>query len=73
MKYKIKCKSCGEILEAEVPIKNEIKCKCGNIAIYSDYIAYGMQNHLPMEECFEKLTESLTIKEVTKQLNNLEK
>jgi len=73
MKYKIKCKSCGEILEAEVPIKNEIKCKCGNIAIYSDYIAYGMINHLSKEECFENLNKPLNLNEVKKYFDKYKK
>lgn len=49
--YKIKCKSCGDILQTKVPTKNEIICSCGNISIYSDYIGYGYVNHLSAEEC----------------------
>ena len=51
--YKIKCKLCGNILQTKVSIKNEIKCSCGNISIYSDYIGYGYIKHLSVEECYE--------------------
>lgn len=63
-KYKIRCKNCNTILEAEVPIRDEIKCKCGNIAIYSDYIAYGIKKNLPAEECYEDLSEPLSKEEI---------
>ena len=35
-KYKIRCKTCGDILEAEIPLKGEIRCSCGNVGIYSE-------------------------------------
>ena len=53
--YKIKCKLCGDILQTKVPIKNEIKCSCGNMSIYSDYIGYGYINHLSAQECDEQI------------------
>ena len=64
MIYKIRCKSCNVILETVVPLRGEIKCKCGNVGIYSDYIKYGMIKNLPADECFEDLSKKLTIKEV---------
>lgn len=54
MKYKIKCKSCGEILEGIVPIK-EVWCSCGNVGLYNDYIAFGKVNNLPAKYCYEDL------------------
>lgn len=57
--YKIKCKLCGDILETKVPIKNEIKCLCGNISIYSDYIGYGYITHLSAWECYEDLSKPI--------------
>lgn len=73
-KYKIKCKLCGDILEADIPLNKWIKCQCGNIGIYSDYIAFGMKKNLPAKECYEDLDkEKLTVEEVEKELNRLEK
>ena len=72
-KYKIRCKLCGDILEENIPLKGEVKCSCGNIGIYSEYIAFGMVKNLPKEECYESLKEeSLTIEEVKKYLNQVE-
>lgn len=56
MIYKIRCKNCNDILETKVPIKSQIKCKCGDIAIYSDYIAFGMiTKKKNYKECYEDL------------------
>lgn len=71
-KYKIKCKNCDVILETEVPTPNEIKCQCGNIAIYSDYIAYGKKNNLSSKECYEDLSEPLTKEEVEEFLREID-
>ena len=55
-KYKIKCKLCGDILESKIPVKGEIVCTCGNVKLYSDYIAYNCNHlYLTKEECYEDL------------------
>lgn len=54
MKYKIKCKNCGDILEGIIPIK-EVWCSCGNVGLYNDYIAFGKVNNLPAKYCYEDL------------------
>ena len=53
-RYKIRCKLCGDILDSKIPVKKELICTCGNVKLYSDYIAYNC-NHLNLskEECYE--------------------
>lgn len=69
--YKIKCKLCGDILQTKVPIKNEIKCSCGNISIYSDYIGYGYI--LSAEECYEDLSKPISKEEIEKYFQEIDK
>lgn len=72
-KYKIKCKICGDILEGEIPVKKEIRCSCGNVGLYTDYIAYNYVNKLPREDCYEDLNkENQSYNEVKKYYNVLE-
>lgn len=71
--YKIKCKLCGDILQTKVPIKNEIKCSCGNISIYSDYIGYGYIKHLSAEECYEDLSKPISKEEIEKYFQEIDK
>lgn len=71
--YKIKCKLCGDILQTKVPIKNEIKCSCGNISIYSDYIGYGHKKHLSAQECYEDLSEPISKEELEKYFQEVDK
>lgn len=72
-KYKIRCKNCGDILETKIPVLPKITCSCGDIAIYSDYIAFGMitkkKDH---NECYESLDKNLSIEEVKKYLEEEE-
>lgn len=71
--YRIKCKLCGDILQTKVPIKNEIKCSCGNISIYSDYIRYGYKKHLSAQECYEDLSEPISKEELEKYFQEIDK
>lgn len=73
-KYKIKCKLCGDILESIIPVKGEIVCTCGNVKLYSDYIAYNC-NHLDLtkEECYEDLdTNKYSYQEIKDYYNKVE-
>lgn len=73
-KYKIRCKICGDILETEIPLKGEIRCSCGNVGIYSDYIAYNY-NHLDLskDDCYEDLNKNnLKILETQDYYNKIE-
>lgn len=73
-KYKIKCKLCGDILESKIPVKGEIVCTCGNVKLYSDYIAYNC-NHLDLtkEECYEDLdTNKYSYQELKDYYNKVE-
>lgn len=72
--YKIRCKICNDILEAEIPLNGEIRCSCGNVGIYSDYIAYNY-NHLDLsrDECYEDLNKNkLKINEAQEYYNKIE-
>lgn len=72
-KYKIRCKNCGDILETKIPVKLKITCSCGDIAIYSDYIAFGMiTKKKDYNECYESLDKNLSIKEVEDYLKKEE-
>lgn len=71
--YKIKCKSCGDILKTKVPTKNEIMCSCGNISIYSDYIGYGYVNHLSAKECYENLSKPISKEELEEYFKEVDK
>lgn len=71
--YKIKCKLCGDILQAQVPTKDEITCSCRNLSIYSDYIGYGKVKHLPAEECYENLSKPITQEELEEYFKEVDK
>lgn len=72
-KNKIRCKNCGDILETKIPVKSKITCSCGDIAIYSDYIAFEMiTKKKDYNECYESLDKNLSIKEVEDYLKKEE-